>query len=471
MNFELALNGPILSNATALIVHSRYSQFKAAARRPGLPVHYLPHHVSPKVAEARSVSREEAREILDLPQDKVIVSALGFVTRNKFIDRSLASLARIKPLVPEFHFVLAGERRIQEYDVDSDILASGLANQVTCTDYIDEEAFFHHLMASDLVLNMRFPIGGESSGTLARAIGCGRACVVLDHGPMGEMANGVVAKIPFDDRIDESLDNMLLKLLINRHERQRVERNALDAGSQWTPRKSADRYHAVLAHTPARSPSHPKMSLTAYSRTRARMLVAEGFDPQGNPISSHWWRYPITFQEELSGSARLLYVDDEATTAKHWMINLGWTPGAFECVTTADVVNGKLHADAVYDGLVLVVDAARPIEELKHLSMQLSAHLRWGSPMVVETTQDENHDSSCTSQELLSALGGSRIHVYTRSEMSPEMEAGVDREERVWRKVGSAVKTSAVVAWHNDTTSRRGQFRHSQPHDAVWLLS
>ena len=73
------------------------------------------------------MSREEAREILDLPQDKVIVSALGFVTRNKFIDRSLASLARIKPLVPEFHFVLAGERRIQEYDVDSDILASGLA--------------------------------------------------------------------------------------------------------------------------------------------------------------------------------------------------------------------------------------------------------------------------------------------------------------------------------------------------------
>ena len=154
------------------------------------------------------------------------------------------------------------------------------------------------------------------------------------------------------------------------------------------------------------------------------------------------------------------------------MINLGWTPGAFECVTTADVVNGKLHADAVYDGLVLVGSMPRaPIEELKHLSMQLSAHLRWGSPMVVETTQDENHDSSCTSQELLSALGGSRIHVYTRSEMSPEMEAGVDREERVWRKVGSAVKTSAVVAWHNDTTSRRGQFRHSQPHDAVWLLS
>ena len=204
-----------------------------------------------------------------------------------------------------------------------------MPNQVTCTDYIDEEAFFHHLMASDLVLNMRFPIGGESSGTLARAIGCGRACVVLDHGPMGEMANGVVAKIPFDDRIDESLDNMLLKLLINRHERQRVERNALDAGSQWTPRKSADRYHAVLAHTPARSPSHPKMSLTAYSRTRARMLVAEGFDPQGNPISSHWWRYPITFQEELSGSARLLYVDDEATTAKTLDDQLGLDAGRF----------------------------------------------------------------------------------------------------------------------------------------------
>lgn len=49
----MALNGVILAHASALIVLDRAVQFKAAARAPGLPVHYLSPHLDAGQAAAR----------------------------------------------------------------------------------------------------------------------------------------------------------------------------------------------------------------------------------------------------------------------------------------------------------------------------------------------------------------------------------------------------------------------------------
>ncbi len=48
------------------------------------------------------------------------------------------------------------------------------------------EDFNGYIAACDIVLNLRYPTVGESSGTLQRALGMGKAVVVSDVGSFSE---------------------------------------------------------------------------------------------------------------------------------------------------------------------------------------------------------------------------------------------------------------------------------------------
>jgi glycosyltransferase involved in cell wall biosynthesis len=60
-----------------------------------------------------------------------------------------------------------------------------------------EDDFFRLLRAADLLVALRFPVAGESSGTLARALGMGTPALVYDFGPASEYPDRVVLKLPF----------------------------------------------------------------------------------------------------------------------------------------------------------------------------------------------------------------------------------------------------------------------------------
>ena len=68
---------------------------------------------------------------------------------------------------------------------------------MTLTGWLAEDAFFTWARAADLLVNLRFPVGGETSGTLARALGMGLPALVFDHGPAAEWPDDVVFKLPF----------------------------------------------------------------------------------------------------------------------------------------------------------------------------------------------------------------------------------------------------------------------------------
>lgn len=470
MAFELALNGIVLANATALIVHSRYSQFKAAARRPGLPVHYLPHHVSQRARDARRISREDARRRLGLPESQLIISALGFVTRPKLIDRSLASLARIRAHVPDFSLVIAGERRPHEYDVNADIAASGLSDRVICTDYLSEDDFFLHLAAADIILNMRFPIGGESSGTLARGIGCGRACIVLDYGPMGEMPDGAVAKIPFGPNLDAVLDQTLLNLLTEQSVRQNIEREALKISAEWTPQASATRYHAIIEENSARrSAVVPGVSLTARGRTTARSILLGGKFEAVRSYKSLWWRYPIVFGNEKSGNARILCVD-ESGEGRYCLEHLfDWPAEAISSVGISALLAGEDDQN-VYDAALLVLDAA-VFEKPEDVYRAIAGRLRWGAALVVELIDSASPGDSNAPQahNVLTALGCSETHLFSESDLAPELEDGLNRRLPNTRFVGIGLRSSDAVALSPSRGSGTN-FRRAGPIDGSWML-
>ncbi len=58
------------------------------------------------------------------------------------------------------------------------------------------EKFVDYIGACDIVLNLRYPTVGETSGSLQRALGLGSAVIVSDVGSFAELPDDVCLKVP-----------------------------------------------------------------------------------------------------------------------------------------------------------------------------------------------------------------------------------------------------------------------------------
>lgn len=183
---RLPLHRQVLDRAAGVLVHSRY----AAARvtRPGgPPVRVVAHHLSPAVAAADGLDRATARRRLGWPAAAPVLLSLGHATMSKRLDVVLAAVARLRDAGHPLRYVVAGQAD-PLLDLPGRIADLGLGDRVTVTGWLDEAGFLLHARAADLLVNLRAPIGGESSGALVRALGMGLPAVVDGVGPAAEYA-------------------------------------------------------------------------------------------------------------------------------------------------------------------------------------------------------------------------------------------------------------------------------------------
>ncbi|MFI5182755.1 MAG: glycosyltransferase [Vicinamibacteria bacterium] len=193
------LNDRILEGSLALIGLTRWIAERAALRAPGRPVLHLPHHLSLPLDPLPT--RAEARHALGLPEDAVVLTAPGLATASKRLDVALQSLVRLADLWPALRFVVAGgvDPRLPLAEW---IRREGVESRVRVTGRLDLGDFVRHLVAADIVLSLRFPIHGEISGALVRALGVGRPVLVTAGSPSAyEFPEGIV--VPVDPGVRE----------------------------------------------------------------------------------------------------------------------------------------------------------------------------------------------------------------------------------------------------------------------------
>tara|TARA_X000001388_G_scaffold23570_1_gene16046 strand:+ start:21758 stop:23662 length:1905 start_codon:yes stop_codon:yes gene_type:complete len=212
MPHELMMNSSIIDAASHIIVHSKYSadKIKAIGHQK---VSIIPHHLSPKTRKYSLKHKMTYRGQLGLPGNKVVITSMGFIAKAKQIKAVLLSLKKLKEQGLEFVYVLAGQCKPHEYDVYQDIADCGLQDHVIVTGFLEENDFFKYLCASDFIVNLRYPSGGETSGTLTRAMGLGLACVVVDIGPFGEIPKECALKLTYDEDFQTSLTKALSTLI------------------------------------------------------------------------------------------------------------------------------------------------------------------------------------------------------------------------------------------------------------------
>ena len=201
-DFHLA--GEVLDLATGLIVHSRYVAGRARAAGYAGPLWQIPHPAWPAPSG-------EPAQVEGMP----LFGAFGNLNATKRVPQLLEAFARVHAAHPGARLLLVGatspgfdlDRRLQRLGLDAD----GLIRE----GYVDEARLWSLMAACDVVVSLRAPTMGETSGTAIRALALGKPLVVSDVGWFSELPDSVALKVPVDIHEADTL-TAALELLATR---------------------------------------------------------------------------------------------------------------------------------------------------------------------------------------------------------------------------------------------------------------
>lgn len=191
--FDLPFCESVLARADGLIAHSQYVIARAAALRPELPAALVPMGVP----LPPPIPRDTARARLGLPADALILASFGHINPYKRLEAVFRALQTLRVEQPGLRYLLVGSVSAS-YDVRAAVARAGLEDIVVITGYVDRAAFEDYVAASDICLNLRHPTAGETSASLLRILGAGRATLVTASGSFAELPASVAAQVDPD---------------------------------------------------------------------------------------------------------------------------------------------------------------------------------------------------------------------------------------------------------------------------------
>jgi len=182
------LAGVVLDLAQGLIVHSRYVEQRAREAGYAGPVWRVPHPAWPDVpVDAAAVT------------GRPLVGCFGYLNVNKRIPQFLEAFALLRQRRPGAKLLLVGAAG-ERFDLERRLERLGLDGEaIVREDYVPEERLWSLMAACDVLVNLRSPTMGETSGAVIRGLGLGKPMLVSDVGWFAEVPDGVALKIPVDE--------------------------------------------------------------------------------------------------------------------------------------------------------------------------------------------------------------------------------------------------------------------------------
>ncbi len=180
---DFPLAGEVLRLADGLIVHSRYVEERARAAGYEGPIWRIPHPAwpAPDVAPV---------DVAGSP----LIGCFGHQNESKRLPELFAAFALLRERHPDARLLVVGSAssRLASLDWPADVMRE---------EYVDEARLWSLMAACDVVVSLRSPTMGETSGTVVRALSLGRPLVVSDVGWFAELPDDVAIKVAPD--VDE----------------------------------------------------------------------------------------------------------------------------------------------------------------------------------------------------------------------------------------------------------------------------
>src|SRR3954462_7060001 len=182
------LAGTVLDDARGVIVHSDFVAPHARAAGYQGRLWRIPHPAWPMhdVAPAGDVTGDP------------LIGCFGFLNMNKRIPELLQAFASLRQKRPGARLLLAGAAG-ERFDLSRRLERLGRSRGITRLDYVPEERMWSLMAACDVLVNLRFPTMGETSGSVIRGLSLGKAMVVSDVGWFSELPGDVALRVPVDE--------------------------------------------------------------------------------------------------------------------------------------------------------------------------------------------------------------------------------------------------------------------------------
>jgi glycosyltransferase involved in cell wall biosynthesis len=252
----------ICAAATAIVVLSATGG-EILVRRYGVDpakVHVIPHGVPDVPFRPTELSKGEFGL-----QDREVISTFGLINRGKGLEYAIEAMREVVRRRPRALYLILGQThpvvRRQEGEsyrqsLEALVARYGLADNVRLVDhYLAFDELIHYLQATDVYLTPYLNPVQIVSGTLAYAVGCGKAIVSTPYLYAEELlAHGRGALVPFRDA--RAIAREVTALLADAALRATTELRAYRFGRQmiW-PQVAADHARLFAALLPRPLPA------------------------------------------------------------------------------------------------------------------------------------------------------------------------------------------------------------------------
>lgn len=220
----------IIDNSKAVIVHSDFAKQMIKGMNNSKIVEKIYLH-TPDIEESFEENKIRCREDLKIDKNVIMMASFGFATKPKRIIEIMHALKKLKERGINFLYYIVGQAddELQLEKLKNDL---GLKDNVLVTGFVELEKMKKLMGACDICFNLRNPTQGESSASLHRVIGMGKAVFVSNIGSFMEYPDDVVVKVSTkEDEIDD-IYNKLYNLLCTTESIDKYKFSAMNFAKQ-----------------------------------------------------------------------------------------------------------------------------------------------------------------------------------------------------------------------------------------------
>jgi glycosyltransferase involved in cell wall biosynthesis len=199
---DFPLCGEILDLAQAgLIVHSRYMEDGVRARGYTGRVFRIPHPAWP--SEFRSEGSDARPD-----RGGMLVGCFGHINASKRVPQLVRAFTEIRRNHADARLLLVGSA------APGFVLPDMPEQAVSREEYVPEERMWSLMRDCDVLVNLRHPTMGETSGSVIRGLSLGKPVVVSEVGWFAELPDEVAIKVPADEGEQDALTAALDTLAV-----------------------------------------------------------------------------------------------------------------------------------------------------------------------------------------------------------------------------------------------------------------
>lgn len=193
----LQLARRVVEPSLGTVVHSAWAREVLAEQFPHKAIDHI-HLAAPLVRDG--AGGPDMRRRAGWGPEHVVFGMLGGLWAHKRPELVVQIFAALHPLRPAARLLVAG--RLEDGDALTRMRAAlaeaELEDVVHVATDVDDDEFTACIVASDILVDLRWPSAGETSATVMRAFGAGRPVLVSDLPQYGALDDRFCWRVPTD---------------------------------------------------------------------------------------------------------------------------------------------------------------------------------------------------------------------------------------------------------------------------------